>query len=68
MEVFFLLRSRCRYEDLGGKANQIFFLNLESGNFTSEVISKLTNDNFTDTPDILNYQKSYYNVLYIQRL
>ncbi|MCG7876954.1 MAG: reverse transcriptase family protein, partial [Candidatus Thiodiazotropha endolucinida] len=61
-----LLRSRCRYEDLGEKPTK-YFLNLESRNFTSKVISKLTNehgDDFTDTSDILNYQKSYFNTLY----
>ena len=65
-----LLRSRCRYEDLGEKPTK-YFLNLESRNFTSKVISKLTNEqgeDFTDTPDILNYQKSYYSTLYSETI
>ena len=65
-----LLRSRCRYEDLGEKPTK-YFLNLESKNFTSKVISNLTNEqgeDFTDTPDILNYQKSYYSTLYSETI
>ena len=55
-----MLRSRCRYEDMGEKPSK-YFLNLESRNFTSKVISKLANENgeeYTETQDILNYQNS----------
>lgn len=65
-----ILRSKCRYEDLGEKPTQ-YFLSLESRNFTSKVISKLTNEHgeeFRDTPDILNYQKSYYKNLYSENI
>ena len=65
-----MLRSRCRYEDMGEKPSK-YFLNLESRNFTSKVISKLVNENgeeYTETQDILNYQKLYYKNLYTESL
>ena len=39
-----MLRSRCRYEDLGEKPTS-YFLNLEKRNFTNEVITKIIADN-----------------------
>ena len=65
-----LLRSICRYEDLGEKPTK-YFLNLESRNFISTVISKLKNkqgDEFTDIGDILNFQKNYLNTLYSETI
>ncbi|MCG7892737.1 MAG: reverse transcriptase domain-containing protein, partial [Candidatus Thiodiazotropha endolucinida] len=60
-----MLRSKCRYQDLGEKPTNYFF-NLESRNFTSKVINKLVEDGveFTDTKDILNCQKQFYCNLY----
>ena len=61
-----MLRSRCRYEDMGEKPSK-YFLNLESSNFTSKVISKLVNENgeeYTEMQYILNYQKLYYKNLF----
>ena len=65
-----MLRSRCRYEDMGEKPTN-YFLNLESRNYTSILISKLVNENgeeYTDTKDILKYQKQYYKNLYSESL
>ena len=65
-----MLRSRCRYEDMGEKPTN-YFLNLESRNYTSKLISKLVNENgeeYTDTKDILKYQKQYYKNLYSESL
>ena len=65
-----ILRSKCRYEDMGEKPTK-YFLSLESRNFTSKVITKLTNsdgENYTNTNDILHYQKKYYENLYSERL
>ena len=48
-----------------------YFLSLESRNFTSKVITKLTNsdgENYTNTNDILHYQKKYYQNLYSESL
>ena len=59
-----ILRSKCRYEDMGEKPTK-YFLSLQSRNFTSKVITKLTN---SDTNDILHYQKKYYQNLYSERL
>ena len=71
-----LLRSRCRYEDLGEKPTKYFFLNLDSRNFTSKVISKLTNERGWGAGGarILQILQAYriirkvIIVLYIQRL
>ena len=38
-----MLRSRCRYEDLGEKPTS-YFLNLEKRNFTNKVITKIIDD------------------------
>ena len=54
-----------------GEKPSKYFLNLESRNFTSKVISKLVNENgeeYTETQDILNYQKLYYKNLYTESL
>lgn len=60
-----MLRSKCRYQDLGEKPSNYFF-NLENRNFTSKVINKLVEDGieYTDTKDILNCQKQFYCNLY----
>ena len=65
-----ILRSKCRYEDMGEKPTK-YFLSLESRNFISKVITKLTNsdgENYTNTNDILHYQKKYYLNLYSESL
>ena len=54
-----------------GEKPSKYFLNLESRNFTSKVISKLVNENgeeYTETQDKLNYQKLYYKNLYTESL
>ena len=61
-----MLRSRCRYEDLGEKPS-IYFLNLENRNFMDKVITKLVDANgneYYNSVDILNLQKQYYHNLY----
>lgn len=61
-----LLRSRCRYEELGEKPTSYFF-NLENRNFTNKVINKLVDDNdnqFVETSEILNCQREFYKTLY----
>ena len=48
-----MLWSHCRYEDMGEKPTN-YFLNLESRNYTSKLISKFINENgeeYTDTKD-----------------
>ena len=56
-----MLRSRCRYEDLGEKPTS-YFLNLEKRNFTNKVITKIIDDDKenTSTEEILNSQTMYY--------
>ena len=61
-----MLRSRVRYEDLGEKPTK-YFLNLENRQFTNKVMNKIIEENgneFTDTQDILNSQKRFYQTLY----
>ena len=61
-----MLRSRCRYEELGEKPSG-YFLNLENRNFMEKVITKLVDINgeeYSNSADILNLQKQYYNDLY----
>ena len=61
-----MLRSRCRYEELGEKPSG-FFLNLENRNFMDKVITKLIDVNweeYRNSADILNLQKQYYQDLY----
>lgn len=65
-----MLRSRCRYEELGGKPTKYFF-HLEKRNFTSKVINKLVDDNgseYSETRDILNCQKEFYKCLYSENI
>ena len=61
-----MLRSRCRYEELGEKPSG-YFLNLENRNFMEKVITKLVDANgeeYNNSADILNLQKQYYQDLY----
>lgn len=61
-----MLRSRSRYQDLGEKPSKYFF-NLESRNFTNKVMTKLVDEDeteITNTKDILNYEKTFYEKLY----
>lgn len=61
-----MLRSKCRYQDLGEKPTHYFF-SLENRNYTSKVINKIIEDNgteYTETKDILNSQKRFYEQLY----
>ena len=61
-----LLRSRCRYEDLGEKPSSYFF-NLEKRNFTNKVITKIIESyghECLSTEEILNSQKTYFRNLY----
>lgn len=60
-----MLRSKCRYQDLGEKPTHYFF-SLENRNYTSKVINKIIEDNgteYTETKDILNSQKRFYEQL-----
>ena len=60
-----MLRSKCRYMDLGEEPTNYFF-NLENRNYTSKVINKLIyNDiEYTKTNEVLNCQKQFYEKLY----
>ena len=61
-----MLRSRCRYEDLGEKPSSYFF-NLEKRNFTNKVITKIIESDGHEslsTEEILNSQKTYFRNLY----
>ena len=61
-----MLRSKCRYEELGEKPSG-YFLNLENRNFMDKVMSKLIDNNgedYINTADILNLQRQYYQDLY----
>ena len=63
-----MIRSRCRYEDLGEKPSSYFF-NLEKRNFTNKIITKLIENDGQEcltTEEILNTgsQKSYFKTLY----
>ena len=61
-----MLRSRSRYQDLGEKPTK-YFLGLENRHYTKKVMSKITDSNnveHTDTKDILNCQKQFYEQLY----
>ena len=65
-----ILRFKCTYEDMGEKHTK-YFLSLESKNFTSKVITKLTNsdgENYTNTNDILHYQKKNIIKIYILKV
>ena len=60
-----MLRSKCRYMDLGGKPTDYFF-SLETRNYTSKVINKLIDEDieYTKTKYVLNCQKQFYEKLY----
>ena len=61
-----MLRSRCRYEDLGEKPTK-YFLSLENRNYQDKVIQHLIDDKGKEvnkTKDILEVQKNYYKNLY----
>ena len=64
-----MLRSRCRYEDLGEKPTS-YFLNLEKRNFTNKVITKIIEEDkeYTSTEEILNSQKMYFKTLYSENI
>ena len=61
-----MIRSRSRYQDLGEKPTK-YFLGLENRHYTNKLMSKITDLNgieYTETKDILNCQKQFYNNLY----
>jgi exonuclease III/hemoglobin-like flavoprotein len=63
-----LLRSRCRYFDLGEKPTKYFF-GLEKRNYINKSIAKLIDDNgveMSKISDILNCQQQFYKNLYTQ--
>lgn len=65
-----MVRSRCRYQELGEKPTSYFF-NLEKRNYTNKVITKIIGDNdqvFTETNEILDTQKRYYKDLYSEKI
>ena len=65
-----MIRSRCRYEDLGEKPSS-YFLNFEKRNFTNKVITKIIEDNGQEslsTEEILNSQKTYFKSLYNENI
>ena len=55
-----MLRSKCRYMDLGEKPTNYFF-SLETRNYTSKVINKLIDEDieYTKTKDLFNCQKRF---------
>ena len=56
-----MLRSMCRYEDLGEKPTKYFFLNMENRNYQDKVINNLIDENGEEifrTKDILEAQKN----------
>ena len=63
-----MLRSRCRYEDVGENSTK-YFLNLENRNYQDKVIQHLIDENGEEvnkTKGILEVQKSYYKNLYTE--
>ena len=59
-----MLRSRCRYEDLGEKPAK-YFLSLENRNYQDKVIQHLIDEKGEEvnkTMDILEVQKNYYKI------
>ena len=61
-----MLRSRTRYQDLGEKPTK-YFLGLENRQYTNKVMNKIIDSNaveHTDTKDILNCQKQFFENLY----
>lgn len=64
-----MLRSRCRYEELGEKPTSYFF-NLEKRNFTNKVITKIIAEDGQEcikSDEILETQKKYYKDLYTDK-
>ena len=55
-----MLRSKCRYMDLGEKPTNYFF-SFETRNYTSKVINKLIDEDieYTKTKDVLNCQNNF---------
>ena len=56
-----MLRSRCRYQDLGEKPSEYFF-NFENRNFTNKVMTKLIEEDdseYYETKDVLNCQRKF---------
>ena len=55
-----MLRSKCRYMNLGEKPTNYFF-SLETRNYTSKVINKLIDEviEYTKTKDVLNCQNNF---------
>ena len=65
-----IIRSRCRYENLGEKPSSYSF-GLEKRNYTNKVITKIIeNDGHecTTTNEILNSQNTYYKTLYSEKM
>ena len=65
-----MLRSRCRYEDLGEKPTK-YFLNMENRNYQDKVINNLIDENGEEIfriKDILEAQKKYYSKLYTENI
>ena len=61
-----MLRSRCRYENLGEKPSG-YFLNLESRNYINKVMTKIVDESgneYTNAKDIIEQQRKYYSKLY----
>lgn len=57
-----MLRSRCRYEDLGEKPTG-YFLNLKSRNYTNKVMTKTIDESgneYINAKDIIEQQRKYY--------
>ena len=64
-----MLRSRCRYEELGEKPTK-YFLNLENRNYQEKIIQYLIDENGEEvygTKDILEVQKTITKT-YIKKL
>ena len=65
-----ILRSRCQWYESGEKSNK-YFLNLESRNKLKTTMSKLQRDDgtmTTDTKEILNMQKDFYENVYASKI
>ena len=64
-----MLRSLCRYEDLGEKPTS-YFLNLEKRIFTDKVITKMIEEDkeYTSTEEILNSQIMYFKTLFSENI
>ena len=61
-----MLRSRSRYQDLGGKPSKYFF-NLENRNFVNKAMNKIIENDGTEyleTKEILKCQQKFYETLY----